>query len=154
MGFYEELFTSGGSCIGCGNGRDYDRWLKEMQNRHAGTVLPEGFVREGFCLCCEAGKLAGVYSFKFERTESLLNCGGRVGYAAEILRQGLILAKGAGFDRFLAVCDKDNLASEKVILKNGEHPGRQALRQGRTGLRKAVLDRLIKIPPFGYSGGR
>lgn len=60
-----------------------------------------------------------MYSFKFERTESLLNCGGRVGYAAEILRQGLILAKGAGFDRFLAVCDKDNLASEKVILKNG-----------------------------------
>ena len=49
----------------------------------------------------------------------LLNCGGRVGYAAEILRQGLILAKGAGFDHFLAVCDKDNLASEKVILKNG-----------------------------------
>lgn len=90
-----------------------------MQNRHAGTVLPEGFVREGFYLCCEAGKLAGVYSFKFERTEFLLNCGGRVGYAAEILRQGLILAKGAGFDRFLAVCDKDNLASEKVILKNG-----------------------------------
>ena len=58
-----------------------------------------------------------MYSFKFERTESLLNCGGRVGYAAEILCQGLILAKGAGFDRFLAVCD--NLASEKVILKNG-----------------------------------
>lgn len=67
-----------------------------MQNRHAGTVLPEGFVREGFCLCCEAGKLAGVYSF---------NSSGRT--------------KGAGFDRFLAVCDKDNLASEKAILKNG-----------------------------------
>ena len=60
-----------------------------------------------------------MYRFKFERTGSLLNCGGRVGYAAGILRQGLILAKGAGFDRFLAVCDKDNLASEKVILKNG-----------------------------------
>ena len=58
-----------------------------------------------------------MYRFKFERTESLLNCGGRVGYAAGILRQGLIFAKGAGFDRFLAVCD--NLASEKVILKNG-----------------------------------
>lgn len=97
MGFYEELFTSGGSCIGCGNGRDYDRWLKEMQNRHAGRSVQLQIRADGI----------------------LLNCGGRVGYAAEILRQGLILAKGAGFDRFLAVCDKDNLASEKVILKNG-----------------------------------
>ena len=95
MGFYEELFTSGGSCIGCGNGRDYDRWLKEMQNRHAGTVLPEGFVREGFYLCCEAGTPAGVYRFKFERTESLLNCGGRVGYAAGILRPGAYSCKGS-----------------------------------------------------------
>lgn len=102
MGFYGELFTSGGSCIGCGNGRDYDRWLKEMQNRHAGRSVPLQIRADGI----------------------LLNCGGRVGYAAEILRQGLILAKGAGFDRFLAVCDKDNLASEKVILKNGGASGK------------------------------
>ena len=96
MGFYEELFTSGGSCIGCGNGRDYDRWLKEMQNRHAGTVLPEG-------LCERASASAAKQASWQECTAS--NSSGRT--------------KGAGFDRFLAVCDKDNLASEKAIFKNG-----------------------------------
>lgn len=36
-----------------------------------------------------------------------------------MLKQGLALAKQFGFDRILCICDKDNYASEKVILKNG-----------------------------------
>ena len=36
-----------------------------------------------------------------------------------MLRQGLARAKALGFDRVLCVCDHDNYASERVILKNG-----------------------------------
>ena len=36
-----------------------------------------------------------------------------------MLKQGLTLSKQFGFERILCICDEDNYASEKVILKNG-----------------------------------
>ena len=100
-----------------------------MQNRHTGENLPEGYVRENFYLCYEGERLIGVFSLKFELTEFLLNFGGHVGYATrssdrnrglatQMLKQGIDLAKQFGFDRILCICDSDNYASEKVILKN------------------------------------
>lgn len=130
LDFYKEIEESGGECIGIRNYRAYDRWLTEMQNRHAGKNLPEGYVRENFYLCYEKGSLAGVFSLKFELTDYLKNFGGHIGYAVRpsarnrglatrMLKQGLALAKQFGFERVLCVCDEDNAASEKVILKNG-----------------------------------
>lgn len=42
------------------------------------------------------------------------------GLATDILRQGLAMARDLGFERILAVCDDDNLPSEKVILRCGD----------------------------------
>lgn len=130
LGFYDEVAASGGACIGMGNYEDYDAWLTGMRNRHTGTDLPEGYVRENFYLCYEGARLVGVFSLKFELTDFLLHYGGHVGYAVrpternrglatQMLQQGLALARQFGFDRLLCVCDEDNYASEKVILKNG-----------------------------------
>lgn len=130
LAFYNEIEESGGACIGMGNYKNYDQWLTGMQTRHTGRNLPEGYVRENFYLCYEGTRLVGVFSLKFELTEYLLNYGGHVGYATrpadrsrglatQMLRQGLVLAKEFGFDRILCICDNDNYASEKVILKNG-----------------------------------
>ncbi len=130
LAYYEEIEVANSESIGMGNYRDFDRWLTGMQNRHTGKNLPEGFVREDFCLCYENDRLIGVFSLKFELTDYLLNFGGHIGYAvrpsernrglaAQILRQGLEMAKNAGFSKVLCVCDDDNIASEKVILKNG-----------------------------------
>ena len=33
MAFYQEFEESGGTCIGFGGWRDYDRWLQGMKNR-------------------------------------------------------------------------------------------------------------------------
>lgn len=41
------------------------------------------------------------------------------GFATQMLNQGLALSKEFGFESILCVCDNDNYASEKVILKNG-----------------------------------
>lgn len=101
-----------------------------MRNRHNGTDLPEGYVREDFLLCYDDVRLVGVFSLKYELTDYLLHFGGHVGstvrptercrgYATEILRNGLEIARKAGFERLLAVCDEDNIASERVICKNG-----------------------------------
>lgn len=130
LSFYDEIEHSGGACIGIGNYQNFDRWLTGMQDRHTGQNLPEGYVRENFYLCCEGDRLVGVFSLKFELTEFLLNFGGHIGYAVrpsernrglatQMLAQGLTLAKRFGFDRVLCICDNDNYASEKVILKNG-----------------------------------
>ncbi len=100
--FYGEIAAGGGECIGIGNYGNYDLWLTGMKNRHAGKNLSEGYVREDFYLCYEDGKLVGVFSLKFELTEFLLELAGRL-----------------GFERVLCVCDEDNYASERVILKRG-----------------------------------
>ena len=87
-------------------------------------------MRENFYLCYEGKRLIGVFSLKFELTEFLLNYGGHIGYATrpsdrnrglatQMLKQGLALSKEFGFERILCVCENDNYASEKVILKNG-----------------------------------
>ena len=130
LDFYREFAAEGTACIGCGKGGDFDSWLTEMQNRHTGEHLPAGYVREDFYLCYENTELVGVFSLKFELTEYLLNYGGHVGYAVrpsrqgggratQMLRQGVKIARSQGFDRLLCVCDADNIASERVILKNG-----------------------------------
>ena len=130
LDFYREFEAAGGSCIGFAHHDDYDLWLRGMQNRKTATDLPEGYVQENFYLCYEGDRLAGVFSLKFELTDYLLAFGGHVGYAVRpsmrnrglatgILAQGLALAKELGFARILAVCTDDNIASERVIRKNG-----------------------------------
>lgn len=130
LSFYQEIEDSGGQCIGFGNRKNYDLWLTEMQNRHTGRNLPEGYVRENFYLCYDGAVLVGVFSLKFELTQYLLDFGGHVGYAVrpsrrnrgyatQMLRQGLSLAAQFGFSRVLCVCDEDNFASEKVIQHCG-----------------------------------
>ena len=43
----------------------------------------------------------------------------RRGYATEILRQSLIIARAAGVDRVLVTCDEDNAGSRTVIESCG-----------------------------------
>ncbi len=129
LDFYREFEKYGESCIGFADHDDYDSWLREKRSRRSGEDLPEGWVRENFYLCYEGKKLVGVFSLKFELTEYLLNYGGHIGYAvrrsernrglaSEMLEQGLIIARSLGFDRILGVCDEDNYASQKVIVRN------------------------------------
>lgn len=130
LDFYSEIEKDGGECIGIRNYKNYNEWLNEMKNRHTGENLPKGYVRENFYLCYEGKKLVGVFSLKFELTAFLLNYGGHIGYAVrpdmrnnglatQMLQQGLKLAKNFGIEHILCVCNSDNYASEKVILKNG-----------------------------------
>ena len=130
LAFYKEIEESGSECIGCRNGKDYDKWLSEMQDRHSGKNLPDGYVRENFYLCYDESGLVGVFSLKFSLTEYLEKYGGHIGYAVrpskrnrgfatQILKQGKELAEELGFGTLICVCDEDNAASEKVIIKNG-----------------------------------
>jgi predicted acetyltransferase len=46
----------------------------------------------------------------------------RKGYATEMLRQGLVIARAFGLDEVLVVCDVDNIASARVIEACGGEP--------------------------------
>lgn len=41
------------------------------------------------------------------------------GFAAQMLKQGLEIAKELGLEKILCVCNENNYASEKVIINNG-----------------------------------
>ena len=42
------------------------------------------------------------------------------GLATQVMRQCLNIVRGMGMDKLLLICDDDNYASEKVILRNGD----------------------------------
>lgn len=130
LSFYREFDENNERCIGFDDRKDYEKWQTNKIDRLCGTNLPEGYVPEIFVLCYDDTEMVGVFSLKLKMTEYLTNYGGHIGYAVkpsarnrgyatEILKNGLILSKLHGFKKVLAVCDDDNTASEKVIIKNG-----------------------------------
>jgi predicted acetyltransferase len=77
-----------------------------------------------------AGQIVGRASIRHELNERLLVEGGHIGYAVlqehrrrgyatEILRQSLLVARALGVERVLITCDDDNAGSAAVIERCG-----------------------------------
>jgi predicted acetyltransferase len=95
-----------------------------------GLELPEDRVPATFLLAEVAGEVVGRTSIRHELNDALLLDGGHIGYgvlpghrrrgyAGEILRQSLVIARSYGVDRVLLTCDDDNVSSSAVIEANG-----------------------------------
>ena len=130
LAFYNEFEEKNETCIGQANFKNFDAWLSGMKNRLTGDNLPEGYVRENFYLCYDKDEMVGVFSLKLELTPFLTKFGGHIGYAVkpskrnrgfatQMMKRGLEIGKALGFNKLLAVCNEDNYASAKVIIKNG-----------------------------------
>ncbi|MCP1309994.1 GNAT family N-acetyltransferase [Paenibacillus tyrfis] len=83
-----------------------------------------------YWLLNEENLVVGAVNIRHRLNEKLLNSGGHIGYgirpgyrrkgyASALLAQTLQITKAMGLDQVLLVCDKDNLGSEKTILKHG-----------------------------------
>jgi predicted acetyltransferase len=92
--------------------------------------LPDRWVPNTFLVAEVAGTLVGRTSIRHELNEFLAREGGHIGYAVlaahrrrgyatEILRQSLVIARSVGVDRVLITCDDDNVGSIKVIESCG-----------------------------------
>ena len=104
------------------------RWLNEQSQ---GVGLKEGWVASStFWLASSDERILGVVNLRHKLTDKLRDFGGHIGYgvrpsernkgyATRMLRLTLDKARALGIHRVLVTCDADNIASQRVILKNG-----------------------------------
>ena len=109
---------------------DYDEWLTSVTNNScAKTVNPNWVVTDTFFAIDGAGKIVGIIDLRHSLNDFLKdlgNCGysvrpseRRKGYATEMLRQVLIVAKESGMNELHLSVERDNEASIKTIKSNG-----------------------------------
>jgi len=96
-----------------------------------GVGIPSDFVAHStFWLVNADRQIVAISNLRHELNDFLMTYGGHVGYgvrpserqqgyATEILRRTLRIAKGLQINRILVTCSKDNPASARTILSNG-----------------------------------
>ena len=108
--------------------RDFDNYLDhlEVKDDTAGLVPDSTF----FCLDEAQDRFVGAVNIRHYLNERLLLCSGHIGDGVRPLQRrkgigtamvGLALeeCRKLGIDRVLMVCDSDNVASAKTIIRNG-----------------------------------
>jgi predicted acetyltransferase len=92
--------------------------------------MPADRVPATFLVADVDGAIVGRVSIRHELNDHLTHFGGHIGYgvrpahrrrgyATEILRQSLVIARAERVDRALVICDEENAASATVIERLG-----------------------------------
>lgn len=139
MDFREEFLkkkekVSGGA--GLEQAEDYGQWLEHKCVPHYGLVDEAVFLAFD-----DADNLVGISDIRLGTNDFIQTFAGQIGYsvrpsqrrkgyASEILRLTLEEAAQYGFQKILITCNEPNVASAKIIEKNGglleriiPHPG-------------------------------
>ncbi|MBS4218802.1 GNAT family N-acetyltransferase [Bacillus sp. FJAT-49711] len=113
---------------------DFQGMVQFLMDNEKGENLPDNWVPDStFWLVTKKKKIIGAVNIRHRLTESLFNSGGHIGYgirpserkkgyATKLLALSLEKAKELGISKALVVCDENNIASEKTILKNNGIP--------------------------------
>ena len=139
MDFREEFLKAkekiSGS-VGLEQAENYEDWLGHKYIPHYGSVDKAVFLAFD-----SVGKLVGISDIRLGTNDFIQTFAGQIGYsvrpsqrkrgyASEILKLTLIEAAKCGFSKILITCNEPNIASAKVIEKNGgvlekiiPHPG-------------------------------
>ncbi|WP_395159805.1 GNAT family N-acetyltransferase [Ilumatobacter sp.] len=105
-------------------------YIDRLDEFRRARQLPKPWVPATFLLAEVNGEVVGRTSVRHELNDHLLALGGHIGYAvlpdhrrrgyaSEILRQSLVIARSFDVARVLVTCDEDNEASARVILRHG-----------------------------------
>ncbi len=108
--------------------RDFESYCRNLEVKdESGGFVPDSTF---FCLDADRGIIVGAVNIRHRLNESLLLDGGHIGdgvrpsergkgIATEMIRLALDECRKLGINRVLMVCDKDNPASARTIIKNG-----------------------------------
>ena len=123
-----EAMAAEGHTFGLGYlpGMSWAAYLQTLADHRAGVQVPPGLVPSTFLVADVGGQIVGRASIRHELNESLMLEGGHIGYgvlpghrrrgyASEILRQSLVIARAYGAGPVLVTCDDDNAGSARVI---------------------------------------
>ncbi|TVX96307.1 GNAT family N-acetyltransferase [Cohnella terricola] len=132
--FYQEWKKSGEDMVPWVISRDpsdFEKMIGWLNDNERGINLNEGWVPDStFWLVSERNRILGVVNIRHKLTEFLMNRGGHIGYgirpsdrkrgyATQLLSLSLDEAKKLGIYKVLVVCDENNVASERTIIRNG-----------------------------------
>jgi predicted acetyltransferase len=109
---------------------DWASYVARVDEQRCGINLAPGRVPATFLLAVVGQDIIGRTSIRHELNEFLSQRGGHIGYAVrppfrrrgyatEVLRQSLIIARSVGIERALITCDDTNPASAKTIERCG-----------------------------------
>ena len=116
--------------FGLDTARPFGDYVRSLEERRHGRNLAPGYVAETFLVAEVGGVLVGRISLRHELTDALRKIGGHIGfgvlpmhrrrgYATEMLRHTLGLARTQGLTQVLLTCDEGNLGSRTVIERCG-----------------------------------
>jgi predicted acetyltransferase len=128
---HEELMADGFEfLLDLKQGEAWPVYLERLESLRLGVDLPEGGVPATFLVAEVEGLVVGRVSIRHELNAYLAQVGGHIGYgvrpgfrrrgyATEILRQALAVARRAGVERVLMTCHADNVGSATAIENRG-----------------------------------
>ena len=110
---------------------NYDEWLKDLEFNKVKSNLPDNYSSHTLYLAVNDEKeIVGAIGLRWDEVEVLMTYGGLIGYsirpsqrgkgyASDMLKEGLDIFRKTGKDKILITCKDFNIASKKVIEKNG-----------------------------------
>ncbi len=112
------------------DGMAWDQWLRRIDEHRRRLSLSVGLVPATQLVADVNGVIVGSARIRFSLNKDLERTGGHIGYgvlpahrrrgyATEILRQALIIARSQGVARVLVTCLDDNVGSACVIERCG-----------------------------------
>ena len=109
---------------------DFAIFMRRVRDYARGENLPDGWVPDSGYWLIRGERILGACDIRHRLTEALQDFGGHIaysvrpternkGYGTLMLKLALEKARALGIDRVLITCDADNIASARVIQKNG-----------------------------------
>lgn len=112
------------------DGESFVDIVRRLNDAARGIGISQNYVPSSVYWLVRDGRMLGICNLRHRLNDRLRDYGGHIGYSVRpserrkgyatlMLRLALGKARQRGIGRVLVTCDKDNIASARVIQKNG-----------------------------------